>query len=102
MLAHMSPVYYIHGMALAMDYGHTKSLILCSPNSNPDPKKYLGCGYKGLVFCRNTGCIMEKMDMGLTFTKMDADSLAENTSNAPEFIALKFWISMKKGFIGRP
>jgi hypothetical protein len=41
---------------------------------------------------------MENMDC----TKMDADSLAENTSNAPEFIALKFWISMKKGFIGRP
>ena len=28
------------------DYKHTKSLILCGPNSN----KYLGLGYKGLVF----------------------------------------------------
>ena len=49
---------------------------------------------------------MEKMDMGLTFTKMDADSLAENTPNAPEFIwpicLPKFWILIKKGFIGRP
>jgi hypothetical protein len=42
---------------------------------------------------------------------MGADSLAENTPIAPEFIypiclskplAQKFWISMKKGFIGRP
>ena len=35
------------------DYGHTKakSQILCGPNSNPTPKKkYLGVGYKGLVF----------------------------------------------------
>ena len=46
-------------------------------------------------------------------TKMGADSSAENTPNAPEFScpvylpylsaqAQKFWISMKKGFIGRP
>ena len=37
------------------DYGHTKakSLILCGPN--PNPNKYLGFGYKGLVFCRNNG-----------------------------------------------
>ena len=50
---------------------------------------------------------MENMDKGLT----GADNLAENTPNAPEFIcpiclpsaqAQKFWISMKKGFIGRP
>ena len=42
---------------------------------------------------------------------MGADSLAENTLNrvnTPEFICPiclpnpKFWISMKKGFIGRP
>ena len=44
---------------------------------------------------------------------MGADSLAENTPDAPEFICLmclpnlsaqaqKFWISMKKGLIGRP
>ena len=40
---------------------------------------------------------------------MGADGLAKNTPNAPEFIsqfvcaqAQKFWISMKKGFIGRP
>ena len=40
---------------------------------------------------------------------MGADSLAKNTKNAQEFIypnlsaqAQKFWILMKKGFIGRP
>ena len=31
--------------------------------------KYLGCGYKGLVFCRNNGWIMENMDKGLTVPK---------------------------------
>ena len=45
------------------DYGHmkAKSLILYGLNSNPIPNKYLGCGYKGLVFCRNNGWLMENM-----------------------------------------
>ena len=32
------------------DYGHmmAKSLILCSPNSNSNPNRYLGFGYKSL------------------------------------------------------
>ena len=41
--------------------------------------------------------------------KMGADSSARNTPNAPKIYlpnlsakAQKFWISMKKGFIGRP
>ena len=38
---------------------------------------------------------------------MGADSLAENTPNAPDLPNLfaqpqKLWISIKKGFIGRP
>jgi hypothetical protein len=41
------------------DYGQmkTKSLILCGPNSNSNtnPNRYLGCGYKGLDFSRNNG-----------------------------------------------
>ena len=51
---------------------------------------------------------MQNMDKALT-TKMGADCPAVNTPNAPEFIgpnlfvqAQKFWISMIKGFIGRP
>ena len=44
---------------------------------------------------------MENMDKGLTVPKMGADSLAENTPNAPAQ-AQKFGISKKKGFIGRP
>ena len=28
--------------------------------------KYLGCGYEGLLFCRNNGWIMQNMDKGLT------------------------------------
>jgi hypothetical protein len=35
----------------------------------PIPNKYLGCGYKGLVFCRNNACIIENMDKGLTVPK---------------------------------
>ena len=31
--------------------------------------RYLGCGCKNLVFCRNNGWIMEKMDKGLTVPK---------------------------------
>ena len=54
----------------------------------------MGCGYKGLVFCRNNGLVMETMEwfnngnhgQGTHCTKMGADSLAENTPNAPEFI----------------
>jgi hypothetical protein len=68
----------------------------------------LGCGYKGLVFCRNW-LNNGKHQQGTHFTKMGAESSAENTPNAPEFIcpiclpkAQKFWNSMKKGFIGRP
>ena len=52
---------------------------------------------------------MEILDTFGHCTKMGADSVAENTQNAPEFIwpiclrnAQKFWISMKKGFIERP
>ena len=43
---------------------------------------YFLCGCKGLVFCRNNG----KHGQGTHCTKMDTDSLAENTTNAPESI----------------
>ena len=54
---------------ISTDYGYikAKSLILCGPNSNPNPQKYLGCGYKG--FCRNNDWIMENMDKRLTLPK---------------------------------
>ena len=57
---------------------------------------------------------MKNMDKALfwysdSLTKIGADSLAVKTQNAPEFICpiclpkpKKFWISMKKGYIGRP
>ena len=59
-----------------------KSLILANSlhpkfKSQSQIHKYLGCGYKGLVFCKNNGCLMENMDKGLTAEI--ADSLAENT-----------------------
>ena len=41
----------VYTLVLPTNYGHMKAefLILCGPN------KYLGCGYKGFVFCRNNG-----------------------------------------------
>jgi hypothetical protein len=54
----------------------------------------MGCGIKGLVFCRNNGGIMETMDIGqgTHCTKMGADSLAENT---PELIC-PIWLPKPK------
>jgi hypothetical protein len=45
-------------MTTDTDYGHmmAKSLILCGPN-------YLEFGYKGLLFCKNNGWLMETMCM---------------------------------------
>ena len=58
-------------IVLSTDYRHMmdKSLILSGLNSNPNPKKYLGFVYKGLVFFRINGWIMENMDKGLTVLK---------------------------------
>ena len=95
-------------MLQTMDYGHTmaKSLIFATQIQIPIPSKYLRFEYKGLVFCRNNGWLLEKTDKG---TKLVMDKSAKNTPNAPKFIcpnclqkAQKFGISMKKGFIGRP
>ena len=57
------------------DYGHKMAkspiAILCGPNSNPNsnPKKRLGFGYEGLVFCRNNSWLMENMGKWLTVPK---------------------------------
>jgi hypothetical protein len=40
----------------------------------------LGFGYKGLVFCRNNGSLMENMD------KMGVDKSVQHTPNAPKII----------------
>ena len=56
--------------------------------------KYVGFEYKGLVFFRNNGLVMETMEwfnngnhgQGTHSTKMGADSSVENTPNAPKFI----------------
>ena len=74
-------------MGSDMDYKHmmAKSLILCSPHLNSN--KYLGVGYKGFVFCRNNGWLIENMDKGLTVhTKTGADKLVENTPNVLKLI----------------
>ena len=90
-----------------------KYLILCRPNSNPDPKKYLGCEYKGSVFCRNNDFIMENMDKGLTVPKWVLISLAENMPKCLKIFHPKisvqaqkfeifekssFWVSIVRGF----
>ena len=48
------------------------------------PNKYLGFGYKGLVFCRNNGWSHRKHGQGTYSTKMGSDKLAKNTLNVPE------------------
>ena len=60
--------------------------------------KYLGFGYKCLVFCRING----KHRQGNLSTKMRADEPAENTPNDPKFLSksksLGFW--WKKALLG--
>ena len=50
--------------------------------------------------------LMDNMDKGLTVPKwvLTADSLAENSPNAPKFIcpSAKVWDINEKGFIGHP
>ena len=48
--------------------------------------RYFGFGYKGLVFCKNNGWIMENMDKGLTVTKWMLIVMPEISQNAPKFI----------------
>ena len=54
--------------AINTDYGHTmaKSLIFEAQIQIQITitNKYLGFGYKGLVFCRNNGWLMENIDKG--------------------------------------
>ena len=53
-------------MHYVTDYGHMRAKSLVQI---PIPNKYLGLGYKGLVFCRNNGWLMKNMDKGLTVPK---------------------------------
>ena len=74
----------------------------------PIPNKYLGFGYKGLVFCRNNGGLMENMDKGLTVPKWVLIRQPKIPQMPQIYLpnlsvqAQNFGISMKKGFIGRP
>ena len=70
---------------LATDYGQTKakSLILWGPNSNPNPTQInvWDVEIKAYFFVEiGIGWMLEN------WTKKVADSLAENTPNAPKFI----------------
>ena len=51
------------------DYGHTMAKFFAAKIQIPMPNKYLRFGYKGLVFYRNNGWLMENMDKGLTVPK---------------------------------
>ena len=83
------------------NYGHTEAKAQIQISI---PNKYLGCGYKGLVFFQNNGT----HGRGTHSTKMGADSLAGKYPKCPKIYrpnlsaqAKKFWISMKIGLIGR-
>ena len=102
----------LKGTTCTTDYGHTKakSQILCGPNSNPN----LGVGYKGLVFCRNNGWIMENMDKELTVPKwvliiwpkisqMPQKISAQNVPQAQKFKILEkssLWVSVVRDISG--
>ena len=51
-----------YDMIATTDYGHTKAKFIIPQIQIPIPNEYLGCGYKGLVFCSNNGWLMENMD----------------------------------------
>ena len=52
----------------------------------PVLNKYLGFWYKGLVFCRNNGWLMENTDKGLTVSKWVLINWPKIPPNAPKFI----------------
>ena len=66
--------------ALTTDTRRLNLKILAAQIQIPLPNKYLGVGYKYLVFCRNNGCIMENMDKELTVPKWIVRP--KNTPNA--------------------
>ena len=72
-------------MAASMDYGHTNSW-------RPKFKSQSHINiwdldiHKGLVFCRNNGCLMENMDKELTVPIWVRINWLENTPNAPKFM----------------
>ena len=78
-----------------------KNKYLLLKNSNPNPK-YLGCGYKGLVFCRNNGWIMENIEKELTVQKRDADILAKKAQKfiCPICLPRSSVIQWKKASLG--
>ena len=88
------------------DYGHKMAkspiAILCGPNSNPNsnPKKRLGFGYEGLVFCRNNSWLMENMGKWLTVPKCVLINQPKIPQIPQNLSAQKFGISMKKASLG--
>ena len=66
----------------------------------PIPNRYLGFGYKGLVFCRNNGSLMENNK--LVVPKSVLINRPKIPQKSQKLCAQKFAILMKKGFIGRP
>ena len=79
----------------ATDYGYTMDnpYFVETQIQIPIPNKYLAWGYKGLVFCRNNGWLIENMDMGITVPQMHQNLSAQ---------AQKIAILIKIDFILRP
>ena len=77
-----------------------KFLVLCCPNS-------IGFGYKGLVFYKNNGCLMENIDNGLTVPKRvlinqpKIPQMPQNLSAQIVCPSPKFWdLDEKKASLG--
>ena len=72
----------------------------------PLPNEYLWVRYKGLVFCRNNGWIMENMDKGLTVPKWvlifrpKIPQMPQKMSAQNDCPSQKVWSFWKKLFLG--
>ena len=63
------------------DYGLTKApLLFAAQIQIPVPNKYLGCGYKGLFFCKNNVKLTAVLKWRLIV-------LAKNIPNGPKYIS---------------
>ena len=69
----------------------------------PIPNKCLRFGYKGLVFCRNNGWLVENVDKGLTLSKwvlINRPILPQTTQNLSTQIVCSSPFQWKKASLG--
>ena len=68
------------------DKQKAKSQFFAAQIQIPNSTKYLGCGYKGLVFCRNNDWLMENVDKGLKVPEWLLIVQPKIPQSAPKFI----------------